>query len=249
MPELNVPLNFTLHGNQELIQARARKFNVIKAGKRFGKTKLAIYRSLQKAGHLPGGVVWYVAPTYKQAKEIAWWELIKILPPQMIRRKVETDLVIEIYNECRLKLVGADNEDSLRGPKMHHVTLDEAAYLKEHIWPTIIAGQLLGNEEEGGTGTADFISSPNKDGRNWFTEFHSDAMKKMEAGDPDWAAFYFTIYDNPTLKKEDIDKLKDQMSDDKWNLEYMAQESLLSGLWFPEFNYGKHVGAIDLAAA
>lgn len=235
---LDVKLNLKLHVNQEHIQQNAKQFNVIKAGKRFGKSKWALFRAIQKAGHLPGGVVWVVAPTYRQAKQIAWWDLVRILPPQMIRRKIETDLFVEIFNECRLQLIGADNEDSLRGPKLDHIVMDEAAYCKEYVWPSILRGQLLGPN---GSGSADFISSPNKTGRNWFTQFHEDAMRRHAAGDPDWAAFYFTIYDNPTIPKIEIDKLRNDTPDDTWNLEYMAIESEHAGQKYSEFKYDEHV--------
>lgn len=237
----DVKLNIKLHANQQTIHDQARLFTVIKAGKRFGKTKLAIYRTLQKAGNLPDGTVWYVAPTYKQAKQIAWWELVRMLPPQLIRRKAETDLFLELFNGCRIQLIGADNEDALRGPKLDHLTMDEAAYVKEYVWPSILRGQLLGPN---GSGSADFISSPNKTGRNWFTQFHEDATKRMAAGDPEWAAFYYTIFDNPTLPHGDILKLQADTPDDTWALEYMGIESEHAGQKYSEFKYETHVGPI-----
>lgn len=239
---MEVRLNIKLHENQNLVHQNARKFNVIKAGKRFGKTKLAIYRALQKAGDTPNGCVWYVAPTYRQAKSIAWYELINMVPYAMIKRKIENDLLLELFNGCRFQLIGAENDDSLRGPKLDHVVMDEAAYIKEYIWPSIISGQLMGID---GRGSADFISSPNKDGRNWFTGFYEAAKAKMDAGDPDWTAHYFTIYDNPTYSREDIEKLKDANTEDRWQLEYMAVESAYAGLIYSEFNYVNHVKQMD----
>lgn len=240
---MDVRLNFTLHANQQHIHDNARTFTVIKAGKRFGKTKLAIYRALQKAGTLPGGTVWYVAPYFSQAKKIAWWELLRILPPQLIKRKIETELFVELWNDCRIQLIGADNEDNLRGPHLDHIVMDEAAYCKEHIWPAILRGQLLGAER---SGTADFISSPNNTGRNWFTNFHEAAIARMKSGDPDWAAFYYTIYDNPTIPKDQIESLKADVPDDTWDLEYMGIESLHAGQKYSEFNPASHVKPFDV---
>lgn len=237
---LSIPLAIKLHPNQQFIHDNAKTFNIIRAGKRFGKSKLAIFRALQKAGKLPNGVVWYIAPFYRMAKQIAWFDLLRMLPPQMIRRKIETDLFLELWNGCRFQLLGADNEDSLRGPKIDHITLDEAAFIKEHLWPSILRGQLLGNETQG-QGTADFISSPNPSGKNWFSAFWEEAKKKMDAGDPDWAAFHYTILDNTTIPKEQIQKLKDDTPDDTWNLEYLAIESDFAGQKYSEFKYEKHV--------
>lgn len=238
-----VPLNIALHANQQLIHDTARKHMVGLCGKRFGKSKLGIYRMLQRAGQLPNGTVWAVAPFFSQAKSIIWWELLNLLPPQLIRRKIETDLFLELWNGCKIQLRGADHEDSLRGPHLDHLLMDEAAFCKEHVWPAILRGQLLGNVS---SGTADFISSPNPRGRNWFSTFHAEAMKKMKAGDPDWSAYFFTIRDNPTLPVEDIDKLEAGIPEDTWNREYMAQESDYSGVIYSEFDYANHAKEIAI---
>lgn len=238
----DVKLNITLHKNQQHIHNNARRNMVTLAGKRFGKSKLGIYRLIQKAGRLPNGVCWAVAPFYSQAKAIIWWELNQMIPPQLIRRKIETDLFIELWNGCRIHLKGADHEDSLRGPHLDHLLMDEAAFCREHIWEKILRGQLLSSE---GSGTADFISSPNPKGRSWFTAFHDTAMKRMLAGDADWSAFYFTLYDNPTLPLVEIEKLRNDLPEDTWNLEYMAIESEHAGTKYGEFDYSKHVGTID----
>lgn len=165
-----------------------------------------------------------------------------MLPPHMIRRKMETDLLVELYNGCTLQLMGADNEDSLRGVKINHLVVDESAYVNEYVWP-LLQGQLLGND---GSGSADFISSPNRTGRNWFSGFHQEAMKRMKAGDPDWAAFFFTLWDNPTLPRADIEKLKNDIPDQTWDLEYMAIESDHAGTKYSEFKYEQHVQSFVL---
>ena len=47
------------------------RFRILVAGRRFGKTYLAL-TELCQAAWKPGRLAWYVAPTYKQAKRIAW---------------------------------------------------------------------------------------------------------------------------------------------------------------------------------
>lgn len=235
-------LNITLHANQQKIHECGAKNIVVKAGKRFGKSILAIFRAIQKAGKYPNSTIWYIAPSYRQAKNIAWYILKDMLPKEYVKRSLETELYIELKtNNSRIQLIGADNEESLRGPKLKHVVLDECSYIKENVWPAIISGQLLGNKGEE-PGTADFISSPNNKGINWFTDFHAEAKRKMLAGDKDWAAFYYTIYDNPTLDPKEIDKLRDNTPDSTWQLEYLAIESLLHGKRYPEFNPDNNVG-------
>jgi len=50
------------------------RFRVLAGGRRFGKTYLAL-TELCRAAWSDGRKVWYVAPTYKQAKRIAWGPL------------------------------------------------------------------------------------------------------------------------------------------------------------------------------
>ena len=57
----------------EVIKNDAR-FRVLITGRRFGKTYLAI-NEIAKFGSIPNQKVWYVAPSYRQAKAICWSEL------------------------------------------------------------------------------------------------------------------------------------------------------------------------------
>lgn len=234
-----VRLPIKLHVNQQAILDHPAKKKVVKAGKRFGKTKLAIYTIIKAAGLQPNGVFWYIAPTYRQAKYIAWDTLNWLLPPEWVERSIENELFKQLTNGAKIQLIGAENEDALRGPPINGFVMDEASYINEQIYPTILAGQMLNS---GPHGFEMFISSPNKRGRNWFTNFHADAEKKMKMNDSEWAAFYYTIYDNPTLSRDDIDKVRELNTEDTWNLEYMAIESDFSGILINEFDYKTHVG-------
>ena len=239
---IDAKLNIILHKNQRIINDSKARFNVIKAGRRFGKTWLALYRMCVKAGR-PNSVIWYVAPTYKQAKTIAWKDLEFILYPSrhLVKRSIENDLYKEFFNGTRIYLIGADNETSLRGPKLHHVVFDEAAYIKEDAWASVIRPQLLsvGEEEDG---TADFISSPNDKGRNWYTNFHAEAKRKQDAGDKEWAAHFYTIYDNPSYNEDRIKNERENTTEDRWNLEFMCQESEYAGQLYGEFDSEKNMG-------
>ena len=235
----SIKANIVLHFNQQKIKDFVARFKVIKAGKRFGKTKLAAYVCIGEAAGRRGATIWYVAPTYRMAKQIAWRELLNICPPHLIRRKVESELTLELVSGSTIYLLGADNEDSLRGPAIDVLIMDEAAYMKETVWTNILSGQLIRPDRKS---MAYFISSPNSRGRNWFTEFHKQAEARYLNGDKDWKSFYFTIYDNPTLPKEEIDRQKQIVSDETWNLEYLALESDYAGPLISEFKFETHVG-------
>lgn len=104
----------------------------------------------------------YIAPTYRQAKDIAWDLLKSIVPEQALLKKPnETQLEIRLINRVILNLKGADKEDTLRGPGLQFALLDEFAFMKENVWDGVIRPEL------GATGgDAMFIGTPS--GRNHF---------------------------------------------------------------------------------
>ena len=74
---------------QEVVDA-AQRFKVIVAGRRFGKTFLSINRLCYEA-RIPDRTVWYVAPTYKQAKMIAFKALKRKLTDLRWLRKSKSN--------------------------------------------------------------------------------------------------------------------------------------------------------------
>jgi hypothetical protein len=71
------------------------RFRVLVAGRRFGKTYLALIE-LIRAAWGPGRKAWYVAPTYRQAKRVAWKALKQMTKLYWARQPNETDLTIEL---------------------------------------------------------------------------------------------------------------------------------------------------------
>ena len=58
---------------QKVIDSKAR-FRVLISGRRFGKTFVAI-NELARFARFPNQRCWYVAPSYRQAKQIVWNDL------------------------------------------------------------------------------------------------------------------------------------------------------------------------------
>ena len=226
---------------------------VVKAGKRFGKSELAIFMTIKAAGEKPNGTFWYIAPYMSHAEGIAWDRFKDLIPSQFIRRITQQPkLMIELVNGSKIFLKGADNQVSLRGTKLDGAVFDEAAYMDKYIWNNIIRGQLLGVGGER-PGFAFFISSPlnpiqaaGKVLKDWYPEFFAEAQRKQMTGDADWAAFHYTIYDNPLLTREYIEKMKEDSTDDEWNTEYMAKESSFTGQVVSEFKFDLHVKEYEM---
>ena len=66
-----------------------KRFRVLVAGRRFGKSYLSCIELLRGAINRPGEVYFYCAPTYRMAKDIAWKELKRLTPKVWIQSKMK----------------------------------------------------------------------------------------------------------------------------------------------------------------
>ena len=112
---------------QDTVANSPTRFRVVVAGRRFGKTHLSI-RELCYHAKEPDKDVWYVAPTYKMARQIVWRKLKnKLQDLNWVAKTNETELTITLVNGSVIALKGADNYDSLRGVGLDFIVLDEFA--------------------------------------------------------------------------------------------------------------------------
>ena len=183
---------------------------------------------------------WYVAPTYRQAKSIAWRMLLEIyfnLPEELRGDKNESELWIEIGMGSRITLKGADNEDSLRGVKLNGVVIDEVASVRNWhaLWEEVLRPSLTDLH-----GTVLFISTPA--GFNHFYELYN-----KEQTDSDYKSWKFTSYDNPLIDPKEIDKAKLELPDDTFAQEYLADFRKQTGLIYKEFDRAIHIKPAELS--
>lgn len=189
----------------------------------------------------PNAVHWHIAPTYKQAKLISWDSFKRLIPYEALSKKPnDSDLIIHLKNNAQLLLMGSDEPDSLRGPAPTSVTFEEAAYHKQAAWHDVIRPNLTVHKAP-----ALFISSPN--GFNWFKDLEDEARTRIAAGDDEWAVFHKTIYDNPYIDRDEIEKIKSQCDPRVWSQEYMANYEASVGRVFHEFqDTDRHVGSFPM---
>lgn len=233
----DIVLDFNPHSGQEEIASAVLKhrYVVVRAGRRFGKSSLALNICLREALSNPGRY-WIIAPEYKQAKSIYWRDLVdEYIPEGLIIKKNDNELILEIQTlvpgkTSVIEFKGSDNENSLRGAGLKGVILDEFAFQKEHVWNKIVSPMLIQTR-----GWAIFITTPNGVA-NHFKKFWDDAVALEADGDKDWKTFHFTSYDNPTIKKEDLDKERARLVPEFFEQEYMAEFAKFVGLIYTEFS-------------
>jgi predicted phage terminase large subunit-like protein len=207
-----VELNWSLLPWQIEVWQDKSRFKVIAAGRRCGKSNLAIKMLLAKALEAPeGSAVVYVAPTLGQARQIAWDALLT-QGRSVIKQAHVNQMDITLVTGRKIHIRSGENPDTLRGLKLYFAVIDEAAFVKEDLFTKIIRPALADLK-----GEAVLISTP--DGRNWFY----DAFKTGESGrSKDWKAWHLTTLDNPTIDPEEIEAAKKTLSTFHFNQEFLA---------------------------
>lgn len=240
-------LDFQPHlGQEEIADALLdHRYVVIRAGRRFGKSSLALNIVFKEALHNPGRY-WIIAPEYKQAKSIYWRDLVdKYIPEAVILKKNDNELILEIQTlvegeKSVIEFKGSDNENSLRGAGLKGVILDEYAFQKEAVWDKIIGPMLIQTK-----GWAMFITTPNGVA-NHFKKFWDSAVAMEAEGSKDWKTFHFTSYDNPTIAKEDLDAERARLVPEFFEQEYMAEFAKFVGLIYTEFDEKRHIREFEV---
>jgi hypothetical protein len=208
----------------EIVEAPQR-FKVVVAGRRFGKTHLAI-RELCRYARLPDQTVWYVAPTYKQAKMIAFKALKKKLLTLRWAKKInETELSFELKNGSTISLKGADNYDSLRGIGLDYLVLDEFADIDSEAWYETLRPTLA--DRQGG---ALFIGTPK--GLNWA----HDLFTAQEEYPTEWRSFSYTTIEGGNVKPEEVEAARRSLDERTFRQEFEATFETFSGRVFYAFD-------------
>ena len=219
-------LEINLHPHQIEIYNDPRRFKIIRAGRRFGKSRLASRAIIVKALETPGGMYFIVAPVVAQTG-IIWREITKFLPKELIAKQYIGDRRIILKNGANLWARSGDNPDTLRGEGLDGCILDEAAMLRKDVWTEAIRPALADK-----MGWCWMISTPK--GKNWF---YKEYMKGIST-DPkyaDYAGFHYTSYDNPFLRKSEVDAMAEELPDLAFKQEIMAEFIEGGGMVFQSF--------------
>jgi phage terminase large subunit len=187
-------------------------------------------------------ILWYVAPTYRQAKQILWEMLLEIIPGGVIEKKNETELRIMFVNGSRIEVKGADNPDSLRGVRIDFCAFDECAFMErwETVWK-VIRPTLVDS-----VARVWFVSTPN--GFNHFKQLAENMTSEgKNIFDPvNHGYHHYTSFDNVHILRSEIENMKVEMDEDAFAQEVLGEFRKLKGLIYKEFDRAIHM--IDIPA-
>ena len=209
---------------QSEVYGSPARFKMLCSGRRFGKTHLCLVQLIVWAAMKTGSLNWYIAPTYKSAKQIAWRQLKAMVPPELFAAKNEVDLSIELVNGSRIELKGGESADNLRGASLSNVVLDEAAYIPPDAWEMVIRPALADQR-----GSAFFISTP-----AGYNHFHE--MWEQAADLEDWQTFSYSTIEGGNVPPEEVELARRTLDERSFRQEFLASFETFSGRVFPEFD-------------
>jgi len=217
---------------QKKVISNEARFRVLITGRRFGKTFLAI-NELAKFASKPNQRVWYVAPTYRQAKAICWNVLKeKMIYHKWVKNINHSDLTITLKNNSQITLRGSDNEQSLRGVGLNFLCIDEFADVSQEAWYEVLRPTLSDTK-----GHALFCGSPRGFG-NWSYE-----LFKQGETNKDWASFKYTTIEGGNVDQDEVEQAKQDLDIRTFQQEYEATFVNYSGMIY--YNFSRESNIIE----
>lgn len=227
-------VSLNLHPAQMKVFKSKSRFRVVVAGRRWGKTALSRVLIIKMA-QVPKRKIWYVAPTYRMAKQIMWIDLLDAIPKQWIKKINETTLTITLINNTRIELKGADKADSLRGVGIHFLVLDEFQDMSEETWTQVLRPTLADTG-----GHAIFIGTPKA--YNYLYTLYRQGQDKKKIKALQWESWQFPTITSPFIPISEIEAARLDMDEKSFKQEFEASFETMSGRVYYAFDRKEHVG-------
>src|SRR3990167_4997875 len=223
------------HAEQERFRVSKAKRQIIRAGRRGGKTVGVSIPAIERFAE--GRRVLYTAPTAEQT-DAFWFEVKRALGPLVetgVYKLNEAERYIErIGTQNRIKAKTAWDANSLRGDYADYLIFDEWQLTNEDAWEVVGMPMLLDNN-----GDVVFIYTPPSlrsagvskahDPRHAAKLFKEAQVKKAAGGS--WDTFHFTSWQNPFLSHVALGEPAKDMSNQTMRQEILAEDDDIETSW------------------
>ncbi len=177
------------------------------------KTYTGILKVFKEAILIPG-VYWFIEPTFRVAKQTIWEDprmLDSVIDPELIKKRNQTDLSLQLINDSWIYLYGADKPDYLRGPNPRGVVLDEFAVQQNEVWTKVVAPIIFSNK-----GWVMFCFTPK--GKN-----HAWKLWREKQEDPEWETSLLPVSKSGLLSPKEIESIKQTLPQDAYRQEFECE--------------------------
>ena len=189
---------------------RKERFAALVCHRRAGKT-VAVLNDIVKEvlmEELPNPRGIFVAPTFAQAKDIAWQYLKQYTYTVPAMEYHEAELRATFPTGATIRLYGAENPDRLRGIYADIAGIDEPAAMDLAVWTDVIRPALSDRK-----GKAVFIGTPN--GEDDFFDIYEHARD-----DKDWYSMILKASESGILSEEELTSARKLLTPEAYQLEY-----------------------------
>lgn len=198
---------------------RTQRWAWIVAHRRYGKTVGCINDLIKDALTCPhkDPRAAYIAPYYRQAKDVAWNYLKFFAMHVPGADPHESELRVDFPNGGRVRLYGADNYDAMRGIYLDSAVLDENGDMNPKVFPEVIRPALSDRK-----GRATFIGTPK--GRNGFYEIGHGSAENSIAGalnsPHEWFSLILKASETGIIAQSELDDARAMMTPEQYAQEY-----------------------------
>jgi hypothetical protein len=214
----------------------SKRWRIIVAHRRAGKTVACINQLVRSALTCPRAEprTAYIAPLYRQAKDVAWTYLKRFTSVIPGADPNESELRVDLPNGGRVRLYGADNPDGMRGIYLDDCVLDEFANMRPRVLPEIIRPALSDRK-----GSLTLIGTPK--GHNDFYE-----AWKAAQNDDDWFHLILRASETGLVDAEELASARKMMTPEQYEQEYECsfEAAILGAYWGREMAQAERDGRI-----
>lgn len=187
-----------------------KRWVVLVLHRRAGKTVACLNHLQRDALRTANSKYGYIAPTYRQAKDVAWDMIKHYARPVPGVEFNEAELRVDYPNGSRIRLYGADNPDALRGIALWGVVFDEYSQQPSNIFTEIIRPALADHK-----GYAIWIGTPK--GKNDFYRLYEYGKT-----DVNWLSLLLTVNETNVLDTDELADARKMMSEDEYSQEFLC---------------------------
>lgn len=199
------------------------RFNVLVLHRRAGKTVMCINHMIKAAltNPLPNPRYVFISPYRLQGKATAW-DYLKTYAGKIPGTKFnESELRCDFATGARITIVGAENDQALRGVFLDGAVCDETQNIKPGLFPEVIRPALADRK-----GWCVFIGTPK--GQNYFYDLHKQAKETK-----DWFTCVFKASETKILDSEELEAARSVMSPDLFDQEFECSfQAAITGSYY-----------------
>lgn len=228
--EETVSTGYTPRKEQQILHDCPKRFKVVVAHRRLGKTVYTVNELADRGMNLQlkNPQLAYIAPTFTQAKRIAWEMMKEYVGKYPGATFNEAELRCEVprpwlKDKVKIVLLGAENPGAIRGMYLDGAVLDECQEMFSEVWNAVVRPALSDR-----MGWCTFIGTPK--GHNFLK-----AIWDLAGDDAGWARYLFKASDTGIIPQDELDAARRVMGEDMYLQEYECDfQGSLVGAYFTD---------------